>query len=303
MSSVLMMEASLSHRFPQWDARHPDRQRLRAEVRGLAECVRDQLLGRIPAPEIRGVYLKGSSVKAWESPLDYVPEISDVDIHVWFRDDDAWRRHLDTLPQALKIQAGIEACFAQRIARPIHHPRLQLVVLNKIIAELRSFVYSPRSTVTVLHGEAYPEADYSGPAGIRRNDAVDLVEMAGWLDQMPLHLVDKPGVYAREGLRQLVWRVAPAGPLVLHISGLDTEHVWSLNRTRVTAALRDLGLGALADAYRDFYLAAWDYFLSSFADTNACRAAILAASRVLTEGGALGRQWLEANPEGSAAGT
>lgn len=287
----------MSRRPPEWDARHPDRTRLRAEVRGLAACVRDQLLGRIPESEIRGLYLKGSSVKAWESPLDYVPEVSDVDIHVWFRDDNAWRRHLDTVPQALTFQAGIEACFTERIAQPSHHPRLQLVVLNTLITEMESFVYSPRSTVTMLHGEAYPEADYSDPDGIRRFDASDLIERAGWVDQMPLHLIDKPGIHAREALRHLTWRVAPAGPLVLHISGLDTEHVWSLNRTRVTAALRDVGLGALADAYRDFYLAAWDYFLSEFTDTNACRAAILAASGVLTASGALGRQWLEANPE------
>ena len=282
---------------PEWDARHPDRDQLRAEVQGLAECVRDQLLARIPEPEIRGVYLKGSSVKAWESPLDYVPEISDVDIHVWFRDDADWRRHLDTVPRALEMQAGIEACFKERCEWPIHHPRLQLIVLNTLLTGLEGFVHAPRSTVTVLHGEAYPEADYSDAEAIRRFDAGDLIEKAAWVERMPLHLIDKPGIYAREGLRQLVWRVAPAGPLVLHISGLETEHVWSLNRTRVTAAMRDLGLGDLADAYRDFYLAAWDYLLSSFADTNACRAAILAASGVLTESGALGRQWLEANPE------
>lgn len=290
----------MSQRPPEWDARYPNRDQLRAEVRCLAACVRDQLLARIPEGEIRGVYLKGSSVKVWESPLDYVPEISDVDIHVWFRDDDAWRPHLDTVPQALAIQAGIEACFKERIARPIHHPRLQLLVLNEVVAKLEGFVHSPRSTVTVLHGEAYPEADYSDPAAIRRFDAADLVERAGWVERVPLHVVDRFGVHAFEAVRQLAWRVAPVGPLVLHLSGLDTERVWSLNRTRATMALRDLGLGSLADAYRDFYLAAWDYFLSRFADTNACRAAILAASRLLTESGELGRRWLQQNPQDAA---
>ncbi len=285
---------------PEWDARFPDRDQLRAEVNGLAACVRDQLLARIPEDEIRGLYLKGSSVKAWESPLDYVPEISDVDLHLWFRDDNTWRRHLDTVPQALAIQAGIEACFKDRIARPIHQPRLQLIVMDKLMAEREGFVHAPRSTVTVLHGEAYPEADYSDPHAIRRYNSADLVEQAAWVERVPLQVIDKPGVYAREGLRQLVWRVAPVGPLVLHISGLDTEHVWSLNRTRATAALRDLGFTNLADDYRAFYLAAWDYFLSGFIDTNACRAAILAATRVLTEGGERGQRWLDANPKDAA---
>ena len=63
-----------------------------------------------------------------------------------------------------------------------------------------------------------------------------------WVDRMPLHLVDKPGRYLREALRQLVWRVSPAGPRVLHVSGVDTERAWSMNRTRVIHALREAGL-------------------------------------------------------------
>ena len=144
---------------PQRGTRFPDREQLRAEARCLAACVRDQLLELIPAGEIRGLYQTGSTVKLWESPLDYVPEVSDVDIHVSFRDDSAWRQHLDTVPQALAIQAGIEACFEERVARPIHHPRLQLIVMNKLMAEREGFVYAPQSTVVVLHGEPYPKDD------------------------------------------------------------------------------------------------------------------------------------------------
>lgn len=280
---------------PQWDARFPDRDQLRAEVHCLASCVLAELLGQIPEGEIRGLYLKGSSIKAWESPLDYVPEVSDVDMHVWFRDD-AWQGYVDTVPQALKIQAGVEARFNARIARPLHHPRPQLIVMNKLMADLERFVHAPRSTVTVLYGETYPKADYGDPDAIRRNDSANLVETGAWVSQVPLQAIDRPGRYLREVLSRLVWRVSPVGPLVLHISGLDTEHVWSLNRTRVTAALRDLGLDYLADQYSGFYLAAWDYFLSSFTDISACRAAILAATRVLTEGAELGQQWPNANP-------
>ena len=156
-----------------WSCREPDaagmgrslsRPRSAACGSAVSGCVCSRsAVGADSADEIRGLYLKGSSVKAWESPLDYVPEVSDVDIHVWFRDDNSWRRHLDTVPQALKIQAGVEACFKDRIARPIHHPRLQLIVLNALITGLEGFVHAPRSTVTVLHGEAYPKADYSDP--------------------------------------------------------------------------------------------------------------------------------------------
>ena len=261
------------------------------------------MLALIPEDEIRGIYLTGSTVKPWDSPLDYVPEVSDVDIHVSFRDGISWRKHLDTVPRALAVQAAIEACFEERIARPLHHPRLQLLVMNQLMAERRGFVHSPPSTVVVLHGEPYPQADYSSLDTIRRHNAADLVERAEFVQLVPLLAVDRLWTHARDVLGQLVWRVSPAGPLVLHISGLDTGHVWTLNRTQVTTALQDLALYDLANAYTAFYLSAWDYFLSGFTDTTACRAAIAAGTHVLTEGAETARQWLNSNPNVSAEGS
>ena len=281
---------------PKWDSRYPDRDRVRLEAECLAECFRDQLLAQIPEGEIRGIYLKGSVVKRWESTLDYVPEVSDVDMHIWFRDDAAWPKYLGTVPQALELQRGVEARFAARVPRPLHEPRPQLIVMNKMMAEHEGFLHSLRSTVKVLYGEEYPEADYGDSVTIRRHDATQLIDEAGWVDKMPLHLVDKPSRYLREALRQLVWRVSPAGPRVLHVSGLDTEQAWSMNRTRATLALRDLGLTGLAEGYTAFYLSSWDYFLSGFTDSDAGRVAIQAAARVLEESAEIGRQWLAANP-------
>ena len=108
----------MSHTPAQWNNRYPDFDQLRTETCCLAACVRDVLLAQLPADEIRDIYLTGSTVKPWDSPLDYVPEVSDVDIHVSFRNDSAWREHLDTVSQALAIHAGIEACFEKRVARP-----------------------------------------------------------------------------------------------------------------------------------------------------------------------------------------
>ena len=286
---------------PKWDSRYPDRDRVRLEAECLAECFRDQLLAQIPEGEIRAIYLKGSVVKRWESALDYVPEVSDVDMHAWFHDDGAWPKYLGTVDQALEVQKGVEERFAARVPRPLHEPRPQLIVMNKMMAEHEGFLHSPRSTVKVLYGEEYPEADYSDSDAIKRHDATQLIHEAEWVDAMPLHLVGKPGRYLREALRQLVWRVSPAGPRVLHVSGLDTEQAWSMNRTRATQALRDLGLTGLADGYTSFYLSSWDYFLSGFTDSDAGRSAIRAAARVLTESAEIGRQWLAANADESAA--
>ena len=179
---------------PKWDSRYPDRDRLRMEAECLSECFRDQLLSLIPEGEIRAIYLKGSVVKRWESALDYVPEVSDVDMHVWFHDDAAWPKYLGTVPQALEVQRGVEARFAARISRPLHEPRPQLIVMNKMMAEHEDFLHSPRTIVRVLYGENYPEAEYSDSArpGVRRHDSTRLVDEAGWVEKMPLHLVDRP---------------------------------------------------------------------------------------------------------------
>ena len=172
--------------------------------------------------------------------------------------------------------------------------------MNQLMLERSGFVHSPRSTVVVLHGEPYPKDDYSTPDSIRRYNAADLLERAEFVRRLPLLAIDRLGPHARDLLGQLVWRVSPVGPLALHLAGLGTEHAWSLNRTHVTAELRNLGLDTLADSYTAFYLSGWDCFLSGFADTNACRAAILAGTRVLTEGAEIARQWLNGNPTVSA---
>jgi hypothetical protein len=266
----------------------------------MAECFLEQLLDVIPEDEVRGFYFKGSSKKDWESPLDYVPEVSDVDMHLWFRDDDRWPVYLGTVSQALEVQKGVEERFRASVPQPLHTPRPQLIVMNKMMAELKDFVYSPRSTVTTLHGEEYPKGDYSDSYSIRRYDSHNLVENGMAVETLPLSVVDKPGRYLWGGLRNLTWRVSPVAPRVLHVSGLETEHAWSMNRTTSTAALRDGGFVGLADSYTEYYLSSWDYFLSGFTDSDAGRSAIEAAVRVLSEGERIGRGWLAANPEPAA---
>ena len=280
----------------EWDSRYPDLNRLRAEVMCLAECVRDQLLAQIPETEIRGIYLKGSALKPWESPLDYVPEVSDVDLQVWFHHDAAWPEFLGTVSKALEVQKGVEMRFLSRIPVPLHEPRPQLIVMNKLMTDLDHFVHSPRSTVGVLYGDDYPLADYSDGNAIRRHDATSLAEQGRWAEDLPLRVVDKPGGYLREALRYLSFRVSPVCSRVLHLSGVDTETSWSLNRTKGTAVMRDRGFATLAESYTAYYLSAWEYFLSGYADFDAGRSTIEAASKVLAEGTKLGRRWLAANP-------
>jgi len=70
-----------------WSSHYPDPRVLKTEAFFMAEAFTEVLLEEIPDPDIVGIYCKGSVLKDWDSPLDYVPELSDVDIHILFHDD------------------------------------------------------------------------------------------------------------------------------------------------------------------------------------------------------------------------
>jgi hypothetical protein len=72
---------------PPWNEVYPDPALLRREALCLANAFAGALLEMIPEQDIAGIYLKGSTLKEWESPIDYVAEVSDVDIHLLFADD------------------------------------------------------------------------------------------------------------------------------------------------------------------------------------------------------------------------
>ena len=203
-----------SHRLaiPAWDASFPDPARLRGEIDAMVDSFLEVLLSELPEETIRGIYLKGSGHKEWDSPIDYVPEVSDVDIHVQFHDDDDWRMHLGALDQALRINREVERAYLSRIADPLHLPRPQLIVVNRMEQQIE-VVPSPRATVRTLYGEEYPLADYSDPDAIRRIECDRLqADVAYLADDYPLHIIDRFGKYVAEGLRALAWRVSPVGP-------------------------------------------------------------------------------------------
>ena len=259
----------------------------------MVESFVEVLLAEIPSGKIQGMYLKGSGQKAWDSPIDYVPEISDVDIHVQFYDDDAWRGRLGVFDQAMKIHREVERAYLSRVREPLHLPRPQLIVVNRMVQQI-DYVPSPRATVRTLYGEEYPLADYSDPDAIRRIECDRLLADVAYLtDDYPLHIIDRFGKYVAEGLRTLAWRVSPAGPRALHVLGVDTELAWGLNRTHIVAMLAEIGESQLAGSYLEFYVEGWRFFRSRYQDFEAGRAAISAGVEALSRSAEIASQWLE----------
>lgn len=255
---------------------------LRREARGLAEVLRDVVLEEAPADSVKGVYLKGSSVRPWASRIDYVPEVSDVDVHVRVHAEarDATR----SLAFALRVADRTRVLFNQRFPRAMHSPRPQLFFLGDI-EQMSGYLPSTPGSFVVLHGGEYRAGTEAEYAACVADDQTRFIADADFVrDNIAGKIIDRPGKLAWEAVASLTWRVAPAGPRLLTQLGERPYDVWSMNRTTVTRTLQSLGHGELAAAYADFYLAGWAGYLTDFEDARPALRAVEAVHQLFAAG-------------------
>jgi hypothetical protein len=269
-------------RLPPWDDGYPSKAQLRLEVSMMLESVVEALLGQLGEGAFVGIYAKGSALKPWDSPLDYVPELSDLDVQLLLRDPDL----LDDLERALAVQADLERRFFRRAPRPLHLPRPQIQVINRFL-ESPTFSPSPAPVVQTLFGRPYAEVHpLTNREAVREADRWGLLERAKPEDlrAFPLNFMDMPGKYLFHCLRQLTWRVGPTASRVLSLLGSSFEEAWGHNRTHLVGRLEAAGQAGLAADYAGFYLCAWDFYRSGYADSDAARQAVRHGVRVLEAG-------------------
>jgi hypothetical protein len=274
---------------PAWDSRYPAREDLRRDVEGMIAAFIGAILLAYPPGAIAGITWKGSSLKPWGSPLDYVPELSDVDLHVLFEDDLPERAdYFKDLDSALDMQGRLEEGFRRRVPNPTHIPRIQMIVAN-VLHRMPAFVPSPAHTERTVYGRAEPlrEVDRSHS---RATASALMLEHEPFLRGLPEDVSDKVAQHLWSVIRGMTWRVAPTAPRVLEALGMPYEEAWGMNRTGLHRALRAAGEETLAEAYAQFYLQGWRYFLSAYSEGEAARAAIGAGARVLECGIALARR-------------
>ncbi len=181
------------------------------------------------------------------------------------------------------MQAEIERRYFAKVPSPLHTARPQLLPLNKLHRD-PDFVMSPLATIATLYGLAPDPPDYSDLARIRDIARRSLLEESKAVADLPWIVVDKPGRYLWMALRNITWHVAPAVPKVLVLDGVHPGEAWSMNRTALVGRLEWADRAEMAEDYAQFYLSAWRYFLSGYADQDAARAALLAGARVMREG-------------------
>jgi hypothetical protein len=229
---------------------------------------------------IEYAYAKGSGVKEWDSPIDYVPVLSDVDIHVKLRGSSLFGGPESATEQALEASREYEELFLRENPDPLHVPRTQIIVLDEVMKSPDFLLPLESCGIHVIMGEPdlrkTPDFDR-----IRAVDLENLMELGDILRRLPMNAVDRSGLDLWYLIRRLVWHVSPAPVRLLTQLVEDPEEAWEWNRTKVCEKLEEHGFPEVSKMYREYYLLGWETFFTDFRDTQLMRVAISKAHEVL----------------------
>jgi len=165
--------------------------RIRAEAHGMAMAYLNVLVAESPKGSIAGVYLKGLSQRLWETEIDYVPELSDVDIHVRLAPDAPAVIH--SFPFALQLGQSALAHFQRQFPSRSHTPRPQLLFLDHL-EKLPGYLASPAGNVQTLLGEDYRGGTIAEYADCAPSDAQRFSSDAHFvIDELAGKVIDRPG--------------------------------------------------------------------------------------------------------------
>lgn len=225
---------------------------------------------RIPASVVRGVYFKGSASKVWQAPCDYVPELSDLDLHIWLHEDATaeYEARFQDTSFGLAFAEAAEKAFLRRVPTPLHVPRPQVLLLN---GAMRGAGRWSRSHAQVLRGEPSP-----GTEATAHEDREALLQVSAQAATLGLDLMDKLGPQLWTVLRAVGWRVSPLPARLLGAAGAGAW-VWEQPRSALLPELRQRGFGEVADALEMYYAYAWAAFSLGWRDPAPMRAAVHAA--------------------------
>ena len=252
----------------------PDYFELMAKAKEDTQCAAEvwrDILPEVLGSRLESMYTKGSASKHWDSHIDYVPTISDVDIHITIKNDKPlFGNYSDDFDKAIEISHQCEEEFIRRRPDHLHIPRMQVIETRFLKQHVR---YTPPrlQDVVVLFGEPkipkrMPKAD-----AIRANDLENIMDLKEYLTDFPRSMFDRTGLDWWTTIRPMTWRVSPTPVRIITQTHPNPIDVWSWNRTKIHAALLERGYEKLAKHYHSFYDTGWRLFLSGFTDLKAFR--------------------------------
>ncbi len=222
-------------------------------------------------------YIKGSILKKWESLVDYVPELSDIDIHVGtVNNQPMFPKTREGFLESVDASRFYEERFKEIRPDHLHIPRPQIVLLEP---GREIFYPEERDDLRMLMGDV-PRREDETEQDCQKRDREALLELKDILERQPERLIDRIGLEYYRIIRTLCYIVSPTPVRVLS-QYADSKKAWKLNRTNVIKGLRQQGLIELADNYENYYLTGWKAFETGFNDNETMRELIKLAYDVL----------------------
>lgn len=230
---------------------------------------------------IEYAYAKGSGIKDWDSPIDYVPVLSDVDIHIKLGKNASLFSGPDTaFEEAIETSGRYEEMFLERNPDPVHVPRTQIVVLDDTMEDPDFLLSTDSDDIHVMLGE--PELRRTEEEEkIRVVDFKRLMELEDTLRSLPLSAIDKVGLDYWYLIHRLTWEVSPAPVRLLTQVVTEPEEAWGWNRTTVCDKLEEQGFPEVSRRYREYYISGWEMFFTDFKDPQVMREVVSKAYEVL----------------------
>lgn len=225
------------------------------------------------------IYAKGSAIKNWDSLIDYVPVLSDIDIHYGIHDKSKLFDGKNPRKASLKVTLEYENRFNKDNPNKLHIPRSQIMCINNLQGVV-PFVHPLETSVEMLFGE-FPDHPQLLDDYIREIDMNNLQDLEAYLAVLPDSYFDKVGLDYWASLRQLNWRVSPSPTRILTQLLSEPMIVWTWNRTKLKNELEIQGLNDLANTYEEYYLNGWELFKSNLTNTEYFQKCLLTGSNLI----------------------
>ena len=231
-------------------------------------------------PRLAYAYAKGSAMKNWKSPIDYVPVVSDLDMHIMMTDSDPlFPATSEGFASSIKVTQVYEDRFVEERKDHLHIPRAQVVHINPNLDD-PLFILPQVSDVHVMVGSP-KDSELPTIEDVRRADRKQILELAEYLEDLPRQVFDRVGLDFWTMLRRINWRVSPSPVRLLSQNHPSPLYVWKWNRTRILKELRANKYDVIADSYQNFYDVGWKLFLSKFAGHSDLRDIVVLGHAVL----------------------
>jgi len=242
-----------------------------------------EVLPEILGSRLESMYTKGSANKPWDSHIDYVPTISDVDIHITLKDNKPlFGSYSEDFEKAVEISKRCEDEFIRKKPDHFHIPRMQIIETYHL-KQNEGYTPPRPQDISVLYGDPAISKKKPKPEIIQEIDLAHIIELKEYLQDMPRRIFDRTGLDWWAVIRVMTWKVSPSPVRVITQTHSDPLEVWSWNRTKICEALLERGYEKLAEHYHGFYDAGWCLFLSGFGDLKAFRETAVHGYYVLYE--------------------